>query len=187
MANQNKGFDSEEIKKIKQKMASSGKNHVVIESKDNSDEYINFYFVGIYEGNEVIYDAAVYTLKLHYNSELYEIAEHRAAKFFPEFESIRYKEDENGDLEILDDKEEEIGLYMAEVIMELEDEGEVKVQEHSELDPNLDFGIGIDVGLNVDEVNEKIISKFVDSYNDASLELDDTHYTFETQDEEMIN
>lgn len=183
----NQGFEPPKIESLKQEMASTGKNHVVIDSEDNSDEYINFYFIGMYEGKEAVYDAAIYTLRLHYHSELYEIAEHKAAKFFPEFESIRYKEDENGDLEILDDKEEEIGLYMAEVMMELEEEGEIKVKEHVEVDPNLDIGVGLDAALNVNEITEDIITKFVSKYNEDTLELDDTYFTFQTQDEELMD
>jgi len=187
MVSSNKGFQPEVIEEYKNKMADTNKSYVIADSEDNSDDYVNFFFVGMFEGKEVIYDAVIYTLKLHYNSELYEMAEHKAAKNFPEFESIRYKEDENGDLEVLDDKEEEIGLYMAEVIMELEEDGEVKVQEHVEVDKNIDFGIGLDVGLNVDEITEKVISKFVKEFNEDTLELDDTYYTFETQDEEILD
>ncbi|MDX1630010.1 MAG: hypothetical protein R3345_14980, partial [Fulvivirga sp.] len=172
MVSSNKGFDPKVIKEYKDRMNSLDQNFLIIDSEDNSDEYVNFNFVGMYEGKEVIYDAVIYTLKLHYNSELYEIAEHKAAKFFPEFESIRYKEDENGDLEILDDKEEEIGLYMAEVIMELEEEGEVKVREHVEIDPNISFGIGLDVALNVEEITDNVITDFVRQFNNETLELD---------------
>lgn len=184
---QNSNIHPPSIEDLKSQMASVNKNHVVIDSEDNSDEYINFYFIGMYEGKEVVYDAAIYTLRLHYHSELYEVAEHKAAKFFPEFESIRYKEDENGDLEILDDKEEEIGLYMAEVMMELEEEGEIKVKEHVEIDPNLDSCVGLDAALNVDEINDGVISDFVNKYNADTLELDDTYFTFQTQDEEMMD
>lgn len=187
MVSVNKGFEPEVIKDYKEKLSSSGKKYLVADSEGNSDEYMNFFFIGMFEGKEVIYDAVIYTLKLHYNSELYEIAEHKAAKNFPEFVSIKYEEDENGDLEILDDKEEEIGLYMAEVIVELEEEGDVKVKEHVELDKNIDFGIGLDVGLNVDEITHDVISRFIKGFNDDSLELDNTYYTFETEDEEVMD
>jgi hypothetical protein len=60
-------------------------------------------------------------------------AEHRAAKHFPEYKKINYEEDENGNLAALDPLEEEIGLYMAEVIMTLEEEESVKVKEHVDL------------------------------------------------------
>ncbi|UII25231.1 hypothetical protein LVD15_18225 [Fulvivirga maritima] len=186
MGHLNKGYDELVLKEYQKKMKETGTNHLVIDSEDNSDEYVNFYFIGKYEGRDVLYDAVLYTLRLHHNSELYEIAEHRAANHFPEFKSIKYEEDENGDLEILDSMEEEIGLFMAEVITELEEEGEIKVQEHVEIDPNVNFGVGLDAGLNVDQITPSVISKFVKSYNEDSLKLDQTMYSFQTEDEEMV-
>ncbi len=50
----------------------------------------------------MIYDAVMYTLRLQHESELFEIAEHRAARHFPQYKKIAYKEDENGNLETLD-------------------------------------------------------------------------------------
>ncbi|ELR69331.1 hypothetical protein C900_05111 [Fulvivirga imtechensis AK7] len=184
----NKGFDPQVIQEYREKMKKRHRNHIVVDSEDNSDEYVNFYFIGVYEGREVIYDAVICTLRLHHNSELYEIAEHKAARHFPEFKSIKYEEDENGDLAALDDLEEEIGLYMAEVMHNLEEEGEVKVREYVELDPNIDFGIGLDSALNVEKITPDIISKFVKDYNEESLELDDTLYAFqhEEADEKVI-
>ena len=186
MGHLNKGYDEQVLQEYLEKMRKAGTNHVVVESDDNSDEYVNFYFVGKYEGRDVIYDAVLYTLRLHHNSELYEIAEHRAAKHFPEFKSIKYEEDENGDLELLDPLEEEIGLFMAEVITELEEDGEIRVKEHVELDPNVNFGVGLDAGLNVDKISKEVITKFVKNYNDDSLKLDDTLYAFQTEDEELV-
>ena len=183
----NKGFDPDIIEEYRKKIKRSGGNYLLEETADNSEEYKQFYFIGMYEGKQVVYDAALYTLRLHHNSELYEIAEHRAARHFPEYKRINYREDENGDLQALDDLEEEIGLYMAEVMMELEEEGEVKVHEFVDLDPNVDFGIGIDAALNVDQIDEKVITKFVNDYNEDSLQLDDTLYTFMMEDEEVMD
>ena len=76
---------------------------------------------------------------------------------------------------------------MAEVIMELEEEGEVKVHEFVDLDPHLDFGIGIDAALNVENISDEVIEKFVTEFNEDSLNLDDTLYTFQTEDEEMVD
>ena len=182
----NKGFDPVVILEYKDKIKKSGHSFIVANAEDNSEEYMNFYFIGMYEGREVVYDAVIYTLRLHHASEMYEIAEHRAAKHFPEFKKIKYQEDENGDLEALDNQEEEIGLFMAEVIMELEAEDEIKVHEHVELDPNLDFGIGLDVALNVEEIDPDVISRFIEQYNDDTLELDATAYSFQMQDEELM-
>ena len=79
----NLGFDPQVIKEHRAKMGSN--NYYVVDSEDNSNEYVNFFFVGKYENKEVLFDAAIYTLRLSHNSELYEIAEHEAAKRFPEF------------------------------------------------------------------------------------------------------
>ena len=184
MGSTNKGIDICRIENFKADLEKSGKNYCIVESDDNSDEYVNFNFVGIYEGKEVIYDAAIYTLRLHHASELYEVAEHRAAKHFPEFKSIKYEEDENGDLEALDDFEEEIGLFMAEVITELEAEDEIKVSEHLEIDDKIDFGIGLDVALNIGVINDAVISKFINDYNEDSFEQDPTAYSFQLQEED---
>lgn len=187
MKMENKGLDSENISDVKNRIKKTGNNFVLADTEDNGPEYANFYFIGMYEGKEVIYDAVIYSLRLHYESEVYEIAEHKAAQHFPEFKKIKYEEDENGDLEALDDLEEEIGLYMAEVIVELEEEGEIKVKEHIEMDLNLDYGIGLDVGLNVEEVEEDVITKFVNDFNEDSLNLDETLYTFHLQDEDFAD
>jgi hypothetical protein len=132
----------------------------------------------------VIYDAVIYTLRLQHESELYEIAEHRAAKHFPEYKKITYEEDENGNLETLDPLEEEIGLFMAEVIMELEEDETVKVKEHVDMDENAEFGISLDVGLHVEQITDKIIEKFIRDFNEDTLKLDPTLYSYQTEDQE---
>ncbi len=180
----NKGFDPVVIKEYKARIKSGGKTFSFVASdENNNDEYAHFYFIGKYEGRDVVYDAVLYTLRLDHQSELYEVAEHRAAKHFPQFKKITYKEDENGNLQPLDELEEEIGLYMAEVIMELEEEDQVKVKEHVEIDPNTDFGIGLDAGLNVEKITPRVIEKFIKDFNEDTLSLDSTLYSFQLEDE----
>jgi hypothetical protein len=183
----NIGRTQQEVDRVKSELKRLKKNHLIIDSEDNSDEYVNFQFVGMYEGREVVYDAVIYTLRLAHHSELYDIAEHKAAKAFPDYRKIEFKEDENGDLKALNDKEEEIGLFMAEVMMELEEEGSVKVSEHVEIDEGVEYGIGMDVGLNVEIVDEKVISDFVTAFNEDNLKLDDTLYTFVHDEEEEFD
>lgn len=180
---ENKGFDPEVIAEYKERMKAQGTSYVLDEEDENTEEYAHFFFVGKFEGRETLYDTVIYTLRLQHESELFEIAEHRAAKHFPEYKKISYEEDENGNLETLDPLEEEIGLFMAEVIMELEEEEAVKVKEHVDLDANSDFGVSLDVGLHVDAVTAKVIEKFIKDFNEDSLKLDDTLYSFQTQDE----
>jgi hypothetical protein len=182
---ENKGYDRQVIEAYRQKIRASGQSFIYDDIDEPSDEYAHFYFIGQHEGREVIYDAMLYTLRLQHESELFEIAEHRAARHFPNFKKITYEEDENGNLETLDDQEEEIGLYMAEVILELEEEDHVKVKEHVDFDQHVDFGIALDIGLHVEEVNPEVIEQFIADFNNDSLKLDTTLYSFQTKAEEV--
>jgi hypothetical protein len=184
MKYQNEGFNPEKIEALKKELASSKTIYKIIDSEDNTDEFVNFYFVGMFEGKEVIYDAALYTLRLHHSSELYELAEHEAAKKFPNFKTIKYEEDENGNLKPLSSEEEEIGWFITEIIMEMEEDESVKVQEFVDIDTNHDYGIGLDAALNLEYIDDKIISKFVKEFNDDTLVLDDTLYSFQSEEEE---
>lgn len=175
--------DSKIQDEYKSKIKASGKPYILDEEDENTSEYAHFYFIGMFEGRETLYDAVMYTLRLQHESELFEIAEHRAAKHFPEYKKITYEEDENGNLESLDPLQEEIGLFMAEVIMELEEEEAVKVKEHVDIDANADIGVGLDIGLHVDEITQKVLENFIKDYNEDSLKLDETYYTFQTLDE----
>jgi hypothetical protein len=183
----NKGFDPTIINDYKSRIQAAGQLFIVDEDDDeNNDEYLHFYFVGKDDsGAEVIYDAVIYTLRFHHESELFEIAEHRAANHFPDYRKIAYAEDENGDLEVLDSQEEEIGLYMAEVIMELEEDEAVKVQEHVDMDNHVDFGVALDIGLHVESITPEIVEKFINDFNNDALQLDETLYSFQTKEEEV--
>ena len=180
---ENKGFDPATIQEYRKRMEALGTNWLEHDDDESSDEYIHFYFIGLFEGKEVIYDTVMYTLRLQHESELFEIAEHRAAKHFPEYRKITYEEDENGNLAALDPLEEEIGLYIAEVIMELEEEEAVKVKEHVDLDVNTDFGVALDVGLHKDKITPAEIAKFIRDFNEDNLQLDENLYSFQTQDD----
>ena len=72
---------------------------------------------------------------------------------------------------------------MTEVMDELEEDEAVKVQEHVDVDPNIDYGIGLDVGLHVDKITPQVIEKFIKEFNDDTLKLDPTHYSFQFDDE----
>jgi hypothetical protein len=60
----------------------------------------------------------------------------------------------------------------------------VKVQEHVEVDPHLDFGIGLDIGLNVETINSQVIEKFIKEFNEGKLKLDKTLYSFQMEENE---
>ena len=179
---ENRGFVPDVIDEYKKMIADSGKPFVLDDEDESNEEYVHFYFIGKHEGKDVIYDAVLYTLRMHYESELFEIAEHKAAAHFPQYKKIKYEEDENGNLRSLDSLEEEIGLFMAEVIMELEEDETVKVREHVEIDLHADFGISLDVGLHVETITDETVEKFIGQFNQGTLKLDETLYTFEVSD-----
>lgn len=180
---QNRGYSLDVIEEYRAKIKASGRSFVFDELDENTDEYAHFYFIGSYESNEVIFDAVMYTLRLQHESELFEIAEHRAAKHFPDYKKITYDEDENGNLEALDEKEEEIGFFMAEVIMELEEEEQIKVSEHIDQDTHIDFGIGLDIGLHVKKITPRVIDQFISDFENDNINLDPTLYSFQTKAE----
>jgi hypothetical protein len=69
--------------------------------------------------------------------------------------------------------------------MELEEDESVKVKEHIEIDEKAEFGISLDVGLHVEKITPHVIEKFIKEYNADTLQLDETSYSFQTEDEEI--
>src|SRR5687767_2721700 len=120
MANLNKGFDAEEIRKFKDKLQKRNKPFIPVDPENHSEDYVQFQFLGKYEGKEVIYDAAIYTLRLQQTSEMYEIAEEKAAKAFPSYQKAGLEDE--GEEAPMTEEDEKIGLFIAEVLMELEEE-----------------------------------------------------------------
>lgn len=185
MAISNAGFDPENISKLKEDLGKLGSTYKIIPDDENSEEFVNFYFIGMYEGREVIYDAALYTLRLHHSSEVYELAEHKAAQKFPNFNGISYEEDDDGNMLPLTSEQEEVGWFITEIIMDIEEDEAVKVQEFVDIDTNHDFGIGLDASLNVDQIDDKVIKKFILEFNDDTLKLDDTAYSFQSEEDDI--
>lgn len=54
----------------------------------------------------------------------------------------------------------------------------LKVAEFVEIDYDFEFGIGIDAALNVDEITVEVIEKFISDFNNGTLKLDKTLYSF---------
>ena len=51
----------------------------------DSGECVHVQFVGQYKGDDVIYDAVIYTLRLHHSSMVYEMAVDQVKKSFPSY------------------------------------------------------------------------------------------------------
>ncbi len=184
MSTENMGFDPEEIAGLKEEIQASGNSFIINEDEPQGDEFAHFFFVGKHEGREVIYDAVLYSLRLEHSSKVYELADEKAAEKFPNYKKWEFEEDENGELVVPDDLDEEVETFKAELIMEMEEEETVKVKEHIDLDTEFEYGIGLEACLNVEAVTEEVIEKFVTEFNNGTLKLDPTMYSFQSDEED---
>ncbi len=175
----NEGFDPIEIAELKKECEQEGQNYVIVEDEDgmnDSGEFAHFQFVGKYEGNEVIYDAVMGTLRLNHSSLVFEEAEIRMKKANPSYVELErrkpnYKENE------------ELELMLEEIIEELEEEEVIKVSEFVEVENDFEYGIGLDIALNVEEIDNEVITKFINDFNAGKLALDPTLYSFSSEEE----
>jgi hypothetical protein len=175
----NEGFDPVEIAELKKECEQEGQNYVIVEDEDgmnDSGEFAHFQFVGMHEGKEVIYDAVMGTLRLNHSSLVFEEAEARMKKAYPNYVEIdrrkpNYKIDE--DMEMM----------LEEIIEELEEEEDFKVSEFVEVETDFEYGIGLDIALNVEEIDNEVITNFVNGFNTGTLKLDPTLYSFSSLEE----
>ncbi len=177
----NPGFDPEEIALLKSECAAERRSFVYVEDEygeddDVTDEHAHVQFVGSYEGKEVIYDAFLYTLRLHHAAQVYDLALERVRKQVPSYVSPEERGDEEQD--------DENDLLLTEMIEEIEENEEIKVSEHIETDPDFEFGIGLEVGLNVEEVTEEVVAGFISAFNSGTLRLDKSLYSFHSEGDE---
>lgn len=181
----NLGLDPAEIKQLKDECLEAGTNFMYVEDDEldepQGDEYAHFQFVGTYQGSEVIYDAIIYTLRMHHSSIVYETAERKAQKAFPLYVPIELRDETHTENEELD---EEVELFITELMEEIEESEEVKVLEHVEIDADSDYGICLDICLNTEIIDDELITKFVDDFNANTLKLDPTLYSFKSEDNE---
>jgi hypothetical protein len=178
----NEGFDPVVIAEFQSKLDSAGKKFLPVDEHNNSEEFFHFRFLGHYQSKRVIYDAVLTTLRLEHESELYELAESITAERFPtwnrEESSAETTSPEEATLQ------EEVGLHMAEVILGLQEEGAIKVKEYLDIDADGDFGVSLDVGLQVERITPFVIEKFIDQFMNDKLVLDDTLYSFQLDEED---
>lgn len=183
--NQNPGFDPQEIEELRAECREEGTSFVLVEDPDldmlEAGECEHIQFVGKYKDEEVIYDALIYTLRLHHSSMVYEMAVEQIKKSFPSYVP---PEERKPDYKISPEDEEEAETALTELIEEIEENETIKVQEHVEVDTDSDYGIALDVCLNVEEINDEEIEKFIEAFNSGSLTLDTTLYSFSEDGQE---
>mgnify|MGYP005853611653 CR=1 FL=1 len=152
-------------------------------SEEQNEEVAFFFFSGIHKGKEVIFDVFLMPLSFHYMALAEEMADQEVQKLFPEYQGY-----ESAD-RLPEKKMDEIWEKKAEIMAEIEAEGDLKVQEFIEIDDSEieeeqgDLIVMLTVTLNVDEISKEVIDKFVREYKNGSLQLDENLYSFSIEDE----
>lgn len=181
----NPGFSPEEIELLKQECKAEQANFIYVEDEfeddDDNNEHAHVQFVGHYQEREVIYDALIYTLRLHHSTLVYDEALERLKKQIPEYIS---QDERPANYKISAEKEEEAELLLTEFIEEIEEDEEITVREHVEVDDTFEYGVGLEVGLNKTEINDKVITDFINAFNAGKVELDETMYSFTGSEDE---
>ncbi len=182
----NLGFDPIEIQKLKDECAEENLSFVFVEDEEEDDEgygldFVEVQFVGTFEGKEVIYDAIFSTLRMHHEGLVYDEAEKRAIKAYPNYKPI---EERGHNYKANDKLDEEVEHLIMEFMDEITEEDSIKVKESIVYDKDYEFGIGIEVNLNVEEFSVEIISEFVEKFNAGTLKLDETEYSFTFDEDE---
>lgn len=181
----NPGFDPEEIAQLKRECKAERLNFVYVtdefEDEEENNEHAHVQFVGYYKEAEVVYDALIYTLRLHHSTLVYDAALEKLKVQMPDYIS---PDERDGSEKIDFDRDEEAEILLTEFIEEIEENEEITVREHVEVDDKFDYGIGLEVGLNKTEINDKVINDFIIRFNSGRLQLDTNVYSFTTEDEE---
>lgn len=183
----NEGYNPEEIKLLREECLEEGTIFIHCDDEDagtgasDNGELAHVQFIGDYKGQEVIYDAIIYTLRLHHSSLVYEKAVEQAQKVYPNYLPL----DERGPKYVITpEMEEEAEELITELIESIEDEEEVKVKEHLEIEPDFEYGVGLDACLNVEAITDEIVTKFIEDFNSGRLKLDTTLYSFSSAEED---
>ena len=181
---ENSFFGPNEIEKFKSNLKNSSDTYIITDNgADRTDDFCMISFLGRHNGNEVVINASIYTLKLFYHSELYEIAEAKIIEKFPQYE--KWITDSAGTEDVIPESvEDEINTYLTEVILDIEEEDEFKVEEHADLVEEEDGTLLLDAGLHLETITDDVLGDLVKEYNAGTLELDETAYSFETEFDE---
>lgn len=170
----NAGFAADEIADMERQIKASGHQFVYADKEISDDDYAEIHFIGMYKGHPVIFDAAIYTLALAYENELYEAAEQRALQKYPDY----YNGNPKGV------SEEDFEDYLALMMAEIEEEGSIKVAEKLEFDESFEYGVGLEVCINVPQLDANTIDKFISKFNNNQFVPDPTLYSFEIVDDD---
>lgn len=169
----NQGYDAAAIEEVRQSAQKQGNHFAWNEEEDNADDFGHFFFVGKHNDQEVIFDSFLYTLDMEYAARSLDVATDLLKERFPDL-----------NLDEVDDEEDTEHMEQLELIMmEVEEEGLVRVKEFVELNEEAGYGISLNACLYVSEITPEVIDDFVEKFNAGTLKLNETEYSFELDDE----
>ncbi len=163
----NLGYSKEEIQKVKEQCKKTGKSFMYREIDNEERSFANFLFVGENDGKPVVFDSFIYTLETEYFSNLYDDAQEEVIRQNPKWKNADFDAVEGEHVDLLES-----------IVEELSKDNQYDIQEFIDVDEDTDFGIMLDICLNVPEITDDVIEKFVKDFNSDLLELDETFYSF---------
>lgn len=178
-------FENTDCSSIRNYLTQNQLEWVYDYAEEQSEEAAFFFFSGTHKGKEVIFDVFLMPLSLHYMALVEEMADQQVQKLFPEYKGYESSST------LPEQKMEEIWEKKAEIIAEIEAEGDQKVQEFVEIDDSEieeeqgDLIVMLTVALNVDEINSTVVDKFVKDYKSGNLQLDENLYSFSIEEDEL--
>lgn len=169
----NQTIDPKALQSLKDQCKKSGKPYVIDEIDPDDQAFATFRFPGTHEGREAIFDVFLYTLYMEYLNGIYDEAESQVRSLYPQFAKADFDELEGPHIEKMEEIVEELStsddFSVAEFVEELVEDGGI---------------ISIDACLNVPEITEEVIAKFIKDYTAGTLKLDETFYSFDLGEEE---
>ena len=129
----------------------------------------------------MIYDALIYTLRLHHSSMVYEKAVEQAQKEYPNYLPL---DERSPSYKMNKEDEEQAEELITELIEAIEEDEEVKVKEHLEVETDFEYGVGLDACLNVEAITDDLVTRFIENFNGGRLKLDPTLYSFSSAEDD---
>jgi folate-dependent phosphoribosylglycinamide formyltransferase PurN len=164
------------IDKLREQTRKAGRSFIYNPDEDRDDEKQTayFYFVGKDDNKEVVFNAFIMTLEYDYHLAVMEEAEEKISTLHPNLAGKFYED-------YTDDEQDKFD----EVMDDIYDQGLVKVQERVDLfESDSSNELEMEISLNVKEITDQVIEKFIKEFNADTLELDDRTYSFEMLDDE---
>ena len=165
-----------DIVQLQKDCAKLGKTFIYNQAEEQDDDekqFAHFIFAGKDQGKEVIFETYLSTLSYEYHMNVLDQAE---AEFFEKYPQLA-----DDDVMELEDKYQVEYDQMIEAIYtkdSLTVQEDILIYEDEEEN---DIHLSIEAFLNVKEITEAVISKFIKEFNADTLELDERPMSFASE------